>query len=145
MGAILVEPGQAVLPGTTLATILPRGAALEALLYSPSRSIGFVKVGQPVLLRYLAYPHQKFGSHRAIVRAISATPVSAAELGFATPDPAREPLYRIKATLARQSIDAYGERQALRAGMQVEADVMLDRRRLIEWVFEPLLGLAGRT
>jgi membrane fusion protein len=28
--------------------------------------------------------------------------------------------------------------------MQVEADVLLDRRRLIEWVFEPLLGLAGR-
>jgi membrane fusion protein len=29
--------------------------------------------------------------------------------------------------------------------MQVEADVLLDRRRLIEWVFEPLLALAGRT
>jgi membrane fusion protein len=29
--------------------------------------------------------------------------------------------------------------------MQVEADVLLDRRRLIEWVFEPLIGLAERT
>jgi membrane fusion protein len=28
--------------------------------------------------------------------------------------------------------------------MQLEADVMQDRRRLIEWVFEPLLGLRGR-
>jgi membrane fusion protein len=29
--------------------------------------------------------------------------------------------------------------------MQIEADILLDRRRLIEWIFEPLLGLAGRA
>jgi membrane fusion protein len=29
--------------------------------------------------------------------------------------------------------------------MQLEADVQLDRRRLIEWIFEPVLGLAGRV
>jgi membrane fusion protein len=145
VGAVLVEPGQSVLPGTTLATLLPPDPSLEALLYSPSRSMGFVKVGQEVLLRYLAYPHQKFGSHRAIVRAISANPVSAAELGIAPPDGGREPLYRIRATLVEQGIEAYGHRERLQAGMQVEADVMLDRRRLIEWVFEPLLSLAGRA
>jgi membrane fusion protein len=145
VGTVLVEPGQAVLPGTTLATILPAHATLEAVLYAPSRSMGFVKVGQEVLLRYLAYPHQKFGSHRAVVRAISANPVSAAELGIVPADGGREPLYRIRAALDAQSIDAYGRREALQSGMQVEADVMLDRRRLIEWVFEPLLSLAGRA
>jgi membrane fusion protein len=29
--------------------------------------------------------------------------------------------------------------------MQVEADVLLDRRRLIEWVFEPVFSLSGRA
>jgi membrane fusion protein len=71
--------------------------------------------------------------------------VSAAELGIVPPDGAREPLYRIRATLEEQTIEAYGRREELRSGMQVEADVMLDRRRLIEWVFEPLLSLAGRA
>jgi membrane fusion protein len=145
IGAVLVEPGQMVLPGTTLLTVLPSDATLEALLYSPSRSMGFVKVGQEVLLRYLAYPHQKFGSHRAVVRAISATAMNAAELGIVAADGGREPLYRIRATVLQQSIDAYGRREPLQSGMQVEADVMLDRRRLIEWVFEPLLSLAGRA
>jgi membrane fusion protein len=46
--------------------------------------------------------------------------------------------------LDRQSVDAYGRPQPLTAGMQLEADVLLDRRRLIEWLFEPLLGLTGR-
>ena len=38
-----------------------------------------------------------------------------------------------------------GREQALAPGMQLEADVLLDRRRLIEWIFEPLLGLASRV
>jgi membrane fusion protein len=29
--------------------------------------------------------------------------------------------------------------------MQLDADVLLERRRLIEWIFEPLLGLRGRV
>lgn len=145
VAAVLVEPGQMVLAGATLATLIPRGSRLEAHLYSPSRSIGFVRAGQEVLLRYVAYPHQKFGTYRARVLAISRNPLPAAELGFVPPDGSREPLYRIKAALDSQSVLAYGRAQPLRAGMQVEADVLLDRRRLVEWIFEPLLSLAGRT
>lgn len=145
VAAVLVERGQTVVPGMTLATIMPRGATLEAQLFTPSRSIGFVHVGQEVQLRYLAYPHQKFGSHRAHVTAISATPLAAAEMGFTPPDGSREPMYRIKAGLASQAITAYGRSEALQSGMQLEADVLLDRRRLIEWIFDPLFSLAGRA
>ncbi|WP_377160767.1 HlyD family secretion protein [Roseateles sp. UC29_93] len=43
------------------------GAAprLLAQLYAPSRTVGFVQPGQPVWLRYAAYPYQKFGMARA--------------------------------------------------------------------------------
>jgi membrane fusion protein len=145
VAALLVEPGQMVATGAPLATILPAGALLEAHLFAPSRAIGFLRVGQEVLVRYLAYPHQKFGSQVARVTAIARSPLSPADLGFMPPDGAREPLYRIKAELVSQSISAYGREEPLQAGMQLEADVQLDRRRLIEWVFEPLLSLAGRT
>jgi len=145
MASILVEPGQMVAAGTTLATLIPVDARLEAHLYSPSRSIGFIRDGQQVLLRFLAYPHQKFGSHNARVLAISKNPLPPAELGFSPIDGSREPLYRIKAALDSQTIRAYGEAEPLQAGMQLEADILLDRRRLIEWIFEPLLSLAGRT
>ena len=47
--------------------------------------------------------------------------------------------------LPAQAIDAYGKPEPLKAGMQVEADILLDRRRLIEWIFEPLLSLSGRA
>jgi membrane fusion protein len=134
-----------VMQGATLATILPADEALEAHLYSPSRSIGFVRAGQDVLLRYVAYPHPKFGSYKARVLAVSRSPLLPGELGYSPADGNREPVYRIKAALESQSVAAYGRSEPLQPGMQVEADVLLDRRRLIEWIFEPLLSLAGRA
>ena len=145
VATVLVEPGQMVVPGMPLATLIPKGSRLEVHLFAPSRSIGFVRVGQEVLVRYLAYPHQKFGAYRARVLAVSRNAMAAGDLGFVPLDGSREPLYRIKAALDSQSVLAYGSPQPLQAGMQVEADIFLDRRRLIEWIFEPLLSLAGRT
>jgi membrane fusion protein len=145
VAAVLVERGQTVAAGATLATLIPAGTKLEAHLFSPSRSIGFVRAGQEVLVRYVAYPHQKFGSHRARIVAVARSPLSPGELGYVPADGSREPLYRIKAELAAQTIRAYERHEALQPGMQIEADVLLDRRRLIEWVFEPILSLAGRA
>ncbi|HST02825.1 MAG TPA: HlyD family efflux transporter periplasmic adaptor subunit [Usitatibacter sp.] len=142
---VLVEPGQMVTAGTVLATLIPAGSTLEAHLFAPSRSIGFVHEGEEVLLRYLAYPHQKFGMHPARIVAVAHNPMLPGELGFTPVDGTREPVYRIKAVLGAQSIRAYGRFEPLQPGMQVEADVLLDRRRLVEWIFEPILGLAGRT
>ncbi len=142
---VLIEPGQMVTPGTPLATIIPEHSTLEGHLYSPSRSIGFVHAGQEVLLRYLAYPHQKFGMYRASVTSVSRNPLQPGELGYTPLDGSREPVYRIKVALEGQAIRAYGRLEPLQPGMQVEADILLDRRRLIEWIFEPLLSLAGRT
>jgi len=145
IATILVEPGQAIVPGTIVATLIPADDQLEAQLFAPSRSIGFVRTGQEVLLRYLAYPHQKFGSHAARITAIARNPLPPADLGFAPVDGSREPLYRIKAEIGAQTIAAYGREEPLQVGMQVEADIRLDRRRLIEWIFEPLLSLSGRA
>jgi len=38
----------------------------------------------------------------------------------------------------------YGNQQQITAGMQLEADVMQERRRLHEWIFEPLISLRGK-
>ena len=38
---------------------------------------------------------------------------------------------------------AYGEAVPLRPGMQLEADVLAETRRLVEWVLDPLFTLTG--
>lgn len=153
LGAVLAEPGQAVSPLAAVATLVPAEATLQAHLYAPSSALGFVRPDQPVLLRYQAYPYQKFGHQTGRVLQVARTPLQAAELADVplagvsnTASTVNgEPLYRITVALDRQSVPAYGQAQPLAAGMQLEADVQLDRRRLIEWLFEPLLGLTGRV
>jgi membrane fusion protein len=143
--AIVAERGQAV-GAQPLATLLPAGAPLEAHLYAPSRAVGFVQPGQKVRVRYAAFPFQKFGQHDGEVTAVSRAALAPAELPPQLGVPASgEPLYRITVRLAAAHVTAYGRPQPLTAGMQLEADVMQDRRRLIEWVFEPLIALARKA
>jgi membrane fusion protein len=142
--AIAAQPGQYVGP-QPLATLLPVAGAMEAHLFAPSRAVGFVVPGQTVRVRYAAYPFQKFGQHEGEVVQVSRAALSPGELppqlALATPP---EPLYRITVRLASQQVLAYGKAQPLAAGMQLEADILQDRRRLVEWVFEPLIALGGK-
>jgi membrane fusion protein len=149
--AVLAERGHAVSPNTALASLLPADATLQAQLFAPSKAMGFLRPGQQVQLRYQAFPYQTFGHYTGTVLKVSRTPLQASELaGLPLPEslkeaPVAEPLYRITVALEQQAVQAYGHAQPLVAGMQLEADVMLERRRLIEWIFEPLLSIAGRV
>ena len=48
-------------------------------------------------------------------------------------------------TLARQDMPTGAEVRPLVPGMQLEADVPIERRRLFEWLFAPVIGVAGRV
>jgi membrane fusion protein len=145
--AVHATPGAAVNPGTPLLSIVPRGAQLEAHLYAPSRAVGFVRAGQQVLLRYRAYPYQKFGHYRGVIKNVSRSAIEPAELpsmfGAGPAGSTAEPLYRITVALAGQDVRAYGQPVPLQPGMQLDADILLERRRLIEWVFDPVFTLTG--
>ncbi len=140
--ASLVEIGQIVAPNSPLVSILPQNAKLEAQLYLPSRAIGFVELGQTVQLRYEAYPYQKFGQYEGKVKEISRTALSAEELKLHIAS--KEVLYLVKVALKTQQVMAYGKPSALQDGMQLDADVLIDTRKLYEWVLEPLYSLTGK-
>jgi membrane fusion protein len=140
---ILAERGQSVAAGAPLLSILPAGATLQAQLLVPSRAAGFLAAGQPVALRYQAFPFERFGSARGVVQEISRSLIAPGDA--ALPLTLDEPAYRVTVALQRQSVHAYRKEFALQAGMRLDADIALDRRRLIDWVFEPLAAAAHRT
>lgn len=141
--ATIAEAGQAVDAGRPLTSIVPAGARLEAHLYAPSSAVGFIRPGQAVLLRYQAFPYQKFGHGRGVVASVSRTAVAPSEL-VGNAGMTGESMYRITVRLQTQSVIAYGVAQPLQSGMQVSADVMQESRRLYEWVLEPLFSLTGK-
>lgn len=140
---LLVHPGQQVETSQQLLTLIPESAELIAELWIPTRAIGFVEVGSSVTLRYEAFPYQKFGAHKGKVAEVSKSglvpedaPVSQKSAGLP------ETYYRVLVQLEEQEINIYGRPERLRPGMELEADIMVERRRLLEWVFEPLYRIA---
>ena len=142
VNGIVTQPGQTVTVGQVLGNLSPAGSLLEAQLYAPSRAAGFAKVGMPVQIRYRAYPFQKFGQFQGKVSEVSRGPLPAEEWpgGGAR---STEPVYRIRVELPRQDVTVDGVARPLLAGMMLDASLLLDERKLYQWLFAPLHGVAG--
>jgi membrane fusion protein len=143
--AITADPGQSVGANQVLATLLPAEAELEAELYVPSRAAGFLRPGMPVLVRYQAYAYQKFGPANGTVREVSHTAMRPQDFSLPVANASGEPQYRVRVRLARQTVAAYGTDQPLRSGALLDASILLEQRRLYEWVLDPLYTITGRT
>jgi membrane fusion protein len=140
--ALATHKGKLAGAGQPLMSLIPAGSQLRAEVYVPAQSAGFIREGQKALLQYQPYPYQKFGSHEAKVVKVARTAVAAAELPF----PAEQGVLYYVATLSlnKQTITAYGKEEPLQSGMLLQANILLDRRTLIEWVFEPLYSISGQ-
>ena len=140
---IAVNRGQSVAADAPFATVLPKGSGLHVELLVPTRAIGFLTKGQEVVLRYEAFPFERFGQYRGSVSDIGRNVWTPGErIGTLT---AKEPVYRVDVNLERQAVAALGQEFPLRPGMLVNADLLLERRTLLEWIFEPVLQLKGRV
>jgi membrane fusion protein len=139
----MLKAGEPIRQGQAVMSVIPGDGRLEAQLLVPSRAIGFIREGDAVLVRYQAYPHQKFGHHRGRVSLVSRSAIDrsvAAEPGNGNED---EAYYRVSVEIENQEIRTKGGPQRLRPGMLLEADILGERRQLWEWVFEPIQSLAG--
>ncbi len=146
VGAQLLKSGQAVEQGQTVAAIVPGDGRLEAEILIPSHAIGFVSPGDRVLLRYRAFPYQKFGHHAGTISRVSRSALNAEAFEGGALKPIDDaPYYRATVVLERQSVRAYGKNESLMPGMLLDADILGERRRLIEWLFEPIYSLGGRV
>lgn len=148
IAAVLAHPGQLVSAGTPLISILPAGDDMEVHLLADSKAIGFVREGVPVLLRYTAFPYQKFGQYGGTITKVSRVTLRPDETNVDALSAQPQPLhtrYRISVRPDRPNVMAYGKAEPLRAGMSVEADLLLDERPLYQWLLEPLYSLRGRA
>jgi membrane fusion protein len=144
VAALPVAAGQPVSPGATVAVVIPEGARLEAELLAPSSAAGFIRPGQETRLMLQAFPHQRFGTLKGDIRAISRTVLGPTEISIPGMK-IEEPVFRVRVNLAHENIQAYGETIPLQPGMLLTADVVFDRRSLIQWLFDPLFAVAQRS
>ena len=136
ISALQANIGQTVRPLIPLMSIVPEDAPMVAVLYVPSRDIGFVRPGQMVRIRYQAFPYQRFGAAEAEVQHVSQTVIRPDQVEGSVV--INEPAYRVTAKLKKQDIDAYGEKHLLFPGMALAADIVLENRSFFDWITAPL-------
>ncbi|MBL4854516.1 MAG: HlyD family efflux transporter periplasmic adaptor subunit [Robiginitomaculum sp.] len=141
--AVLARTGEQVVPNATIVAIHPENSALIAELYVPSRAAGFIKPGQEVKIKYQAFPFQRFGVGKSKIKTVSVTVLAPNEVRIPGVQ-FQEPVFRVIAILEKEEIEAYGEIIPLRSGMLVNADIVVDRRNLIEWLLDPLYAAGVR-
>lgn len=139
---VRVAVGEPAKANSALVDLLPEGGKLRAELFAPSRSTGFLHLGSDVQLRYDAYPYQKFGVGHGRVLQVSRTSVDPRDLPRALVGD--EPVYRIIVELDRDHLVIDGTDHPLTAGTTLKADIVLERRRVGEFLFAPLLGFSKR-
>jgi len=119
---------------------------LEAELLVPESLLAAAVVGNEVQLRYPAFPHQHYGQYRGRIVRISRQPIASASSGSTDAARGRAPgLYRATVSLEHQRVrNDRGIERDLHPGLTVQADVIVERRRLYAWLFEPFSRLRDR-
>ncbi len=134
--------GAVVAPGTVLLTLVPAGEELQADVLVRNQDVGFVRVGQTAKVKVATYPFQKYGIVDGVVVHVSPDAAEApparrdlADDEAALPGPNG---YRARIALGGQSLPFQGHPLPLAAGMQVDAEIRLGERTLLEFLLAPV-------
>jgi membrane fusion protein len=131
----VTSPGTFLKDGEVLADLACVNEPLRAKLTIPQAGVARLEAGQGVKLLYDAFPHQRHGVRFGILRWVS--PASVEENGAH--------VFRALADVHDESILVNAKERPLMAGMGGKAKIVVGRRTLLGYAFEPLYQLREST
>lgn len=140
---IFYKQGQIVETSKPLLQIIPDNSTLIARLYIPSKEIGFLKKGAQVIIKYDAYPSQRFGFYKAFITEINLTVLTDEKED--KPIHVGEPYYKIKVELEKPYVNLYGKKENLSYGMTLTAVITGEKKKIWQWVFDPIYSYYGEV
>ena len=131
--------GTVVAPGIVLMSLVPLNEPLRAEVMLKNEDAGFVHLGQPVKLKFAAYPFQKYGMIDGEIDHIGpdvADPQAGGREGL---DPSQTiARYPVWVKLSRQTLQVDGKTLVLTPGMQLVADIHQGDRSVLEYLLSPV-------
>jgi hemolysin D len=157
--SVIANVGQVVTSGQEIMRVVPQDSKLEVAAYIANRDIGFVSVGQEAVVKVEAFPFTRYGSIKARVKriardAIPAPDASAIEgdptrpsntTGFAGGERTQNLVFAVVLEPEVSTISVDGVDQPLTSGMAATVELKTGARRLIEYVFSPLVEVASHA
>jgi len=129
-------------------TLVPRNEEMQAEVWVTSLDAGFMRTGQPVKLKFSAYPFQKYGMVQGHVKHVSP---DSSELPQAQnlerkkageehmPPPTG---FRALVALDQPYLELDGTKYPVTPGMQLTAEIHLGTRTVLEYLLSPVQQVA---
>lgn len=143
VGQLTASPGQSVTTDIPIVTILPNNADIEIILYIPSKSAGFILENQTVLIKYQAFSFTHYGLHAGLIKEVSSVALPPTQL------PAHiqstEPIFTVKVAVPSKFLRADLKKFEITSGMLVDADIIIDKPKIYQWILDPIYRMKLRT
>lgn len=142
-----VTPGQMVASGDSLLQIIPGDAHYRTLvLWVPDSAIPYLSAGEPVNIRYDAFPSEKFGQFPGRISSVAHSPASWQEMSTypgAPPHSLSGPQTWYKILVNPSSDHFTYKNKTIRAenGMKASVTLFLEERKLYQWILSPLYDI----
>jgi hemolysin D len=157
--SVIANVGQVVTSGQEIMRVVPQDSKIEIEAYVLNRDIGFVSVGQEAVVKIESFPFTRYGSIKArVVRiakdaipspdasAIEGDPARASNTtGFAGGERTQNLVFAVVLEPETSTIPVEGADQPLTSGMAATVELKTGSRRLLEYVFSPLVEVASRS
>jgi hemolysin D len=121
--------------GQLVAQIAPKNASLVVRAQIPSANSGFLKVGQPVKLKFDAYPYQDYGTSSGRLRWIAP---NSRQMNISN---AQVEVFDLEVTMDRPYLQAAAKQILLTPGQSVSAEIIVRQRRIIDFLLDPFRKL----
>lgn len=145
---------QVISPAQAVMVIVPDGSELVVEALIPSSDIGFVKEGDPVVIKADAFPFTRYGTFSGTVTSLSSEAVTirdaqslqdpaTAASGQATQTPSGIPsvsglFFIARIMLTKPELYVNGRPLHLEPGMTVRAEIKTETRRVIDYLLSPV-------
>lgn len=121
--------GGVVTTAQSLMVIVPKQDYLEIEAMITNKDIGFVKMGQEVVIKIEAFPYTRYGYLTGKVKNISFDAIDNEKLG---------PVFATTILINQSTMNIEGKSVELMAGMAVSAEIKTGKRSVIDYLFSPL-------
>ena len=139
--------------------IVPQDSRLEIEAYALNRDIGFVHLGQEAVVKVESFPFTRYGSVKAHVMRIAKDAIPSPDASAIEGDPARATnasgfaggertqnlVFAVELEPEASTILIDGVVRPLTSGMAATVEIKTGSRRLLEYLFSPLVEVASRA
>jgi hemolysin D len=158
-GLSVTSINQVLTTSEELMRIVPDDAGLEIECYLQNKDIGFVKNGQPAIVKIESFPFTRYGSLDAKVTRVAHDAIPEPDAQTIEGNPAKPPkpgyfagaqrvqslVFPVTLQAERAAMNIDGVEVPLSPGMAVTVEIKTGKRRILEYLFSPLVETASRA